>query len=156
MTRIRKVIAGGQTGVDRAGLDAALALGLLHGGWCPKGRRAEDGVVPAKYQLTETESRDYGQRTLRNIREADGTLILIRDADDLYGGTKLTLESVRRAGKPFYLVTLSEPYKPGEFAFWHDNQSVETLNIAGPRESKRPGIYAQAFDFIVLALRERQ
>lgn len=152
--RITKIIAGGQTGVDRAGLDAALALGITCGGWCPKGRRAEDGVVPAQYPLDETPSADYGQRTLRNIALADGTLILAQDETDLYGGTKLTLDGVKRAEKPYYLVILSQPYQQGMFAFWRDNQKIATLNIAGPRESKQPGIHHRAFEFLVRVLRE--
>ena len=73
---IAKLISGGQTGVDRAALDAALAAGLPIGGWCPKGRLAEDGVIPLRYPLQETPSQQYAQRTRWNVRDADGTLIL--------------------------------------------------------------------------------
>lgn len=71
-----RVISGGQTGVDRAALDVALELGLPCGGWCPAGRRAEDGPIPARYPLTETAGADYVERTRRNVVEADATLVL--------------------------------------------------------------------------------
>jgi hypothetical protein len=73
-----KIISGGQTGVDRAALDAAIELGIPHGGHCPRGRRAEDGRIPDRYQLTETDSAQYRVRTERNVLDADATLILCR------------------------------------------------------------------------------
>ena len=74
MSALRKVVSGGQTGVDRAALDVALDLGYEAGGWVPKGRRAEDGMIPERYRLNETPSRDYEQRTEWNVRDSDGTL----------------------------------------------------------------------------------
>lgn len=94
--RPAKLLSGGQTGVDRAALDAALALGIPCGGWCPQGRRAEDGQIPARYPLTETGSPGYRERTYLNVRDSDGTLILARGA--LSGGTTLT-RRVARAGQ---------------------------------------------------------
>src|SRR6516225_6913367 len=91
---IAKIISGGQTGVDRAALDVALELGIPCGGWCPKGRRAEDGPIPQRYPLQETGSKEYPVRTAKNVRQADGTLILTRGPSDR--GTAL---SVRLAGK---------------------------------------------------------
>ena len=85
---IGKILSGGQTGVDRAALDVAIELGVPRGGWCPKGRRAEDGVIAKQYPLRETPSTDYRERTRRNVRDADGTLIVT--ADELRGGTALT------------------------------------------------------------------
>src|SRR5437660_8666127 len=97
-----KLISGGQTGVDRAALDVALELGLPCGGWCPRGRKAEDGVIPDRYPLAETPSPSYRQRTRWNVRDSDGTLILVRGRPT--GGTALTLASARRLGKPVLVV----------------------------------------------------
>jgi Circularly permutated YpsA SLOG family len=95
--KIAKIISGGQTGVDRAALDVALELGIPCGGWCPKGRRAEDGAIPDKYPVEENDSPEYPPRTARNVRAADGTLILTRGTPDR--GTALTvrIEDLRQA-----------------------------------------------------------
>ena len=94
-----KIISGGQTGVDRAALDVAVELEIPHGGWCPKGRLAEDGRIPDSYKLRETTSREYAVRTEQNVLDSDGTLILYRES--ISGGTELTLrlaEKHRRKG----------------------------------------------------------
>jgi len=95
---LNKIISGGQTGVDRAALDVGLALGLAVGGWCPKGRRAEDGGIPDRYPLMETPERNYQSRTRRNIEDSDGTLLL--NQGKLDGGTALTVAHARQIGKP--------------------------------------------------------
>ena len=94
-----KIVAGGQTGVDRAALEWALANGIPHGGWCPKGRKAEDGVIPPQFQLRETGSDNYSIRTRRNVRDSGGTVIFSKSAD-LTGGTKETAEFAKEIGKP--------------------------------------------------------
>jgi hypothetical protein len=91
--------------VDRASLDAALEFGIPCGGWCPKGRKAEDGPIPPRYPLSETPSADYGQRTEWNVRDSDGTLIL--NSGELAGGTAQTVEIARRLRKPFLVVDLA-------------------------------------------------
>lgn len=101
-----RIVSGGQTGVDRAALDVALELSLECGGWCPRGRRAEDGVIAAKYPLRETPMEDYRQRTEWNVRDSDATLILKRG--ELKGGTLLTAELARRYGRPLLVVDLGE------------------------------------------------
>src|SRR5438445_1429872 len=93
-----KVISGGQTGVDRAALDVALELGVPAGGWCPKGRKAEDGSLAPRYPLTETPSEEYWQRTEWNVRDSDGTLVLTRGAPT--EGTAYTIEVAKKLGKP--------------------------------------------------------
>src|SRR5437870_10377236 len=95
---LTKIISGGQTGVDRAALDVALELGLPCGGWCPRGRRAEDGPIPERYPLQEMKSPAYPPRTARNVRDSDGTVILTRGQPDR--GTALTIELAERYRKP--------------------------------------------------------
>ncbi len=137
-----KIISGGQTGVDRAGLDIALALNLPVGGWCPRGRRAEDGAIPDSYPLMETPECDYEIRTRRNVEDSDGTLILNRGMLD--GGSALTVDHARQLGKPCLIVALEEGIDPARFRAWLDEHRIRILNVAGPRESKRPGIYTEA------------
>ena len=139
---LEKMISGGQTGVDRAALDVGLALGLAVGGWCPKGRRAEDGVIPARYPLVETPERNYQARTRRNIEDSDGTLIL--NLGKLDGGTALTVAHARQIGKPCLIVALEAGIEPAAFRDWLEANSITVLNVAGPRESQRPGVYAAA------------
>ncbi len=141
-----KIISGGQTGVDRGALDAAIALGILHGGWCPRGRLAEDGRIPDCYELHETDSRRYAVRTERNVLDGDATLILCRDTPQ--GGTELTRRFAEQHGKLYLVVDLDEPRSPSDIAHWLQDHRVETLNVAGPRESQSPGIRADAEQFI--------
>lgn len=144
---IQKIISGGQTGVDRAGLDAAMHLGLPAGGWCPAGRLAEDGVIPEKYPLTETDTDDYEIRTELNVKDSDATLIL--NLGPLEGGTAFTVEMAKRHGKPYLVVQMDfTPSVPG-VGDWLNEVSPTTLNIAGPRESGRLGIHDAAYDFML-------
>jgi hypothetical protein len=144
---LKKIISGGQTGVDRGALDAAIALCIEHGGWCPLGRLAEDGRIPDCYQLRETDSPDYPVRTERNVLDSDATLILYRD--QLSGGTLLTLRLAEQHCKPCLAVNLDSPSSLLEIRQWLDEQHVKVLNIAGPRESQCPGIEQRAREFIV-------
>lgn len=143
---LQKIISGGQTGVDRGALDAAIRAGIPHGGWCPNGRRAEDGVIPSRYALAETDSTEYRLRTERNILESDGTLILATGA--LRGGTKLTARLAKAHGKPLLIVDLSATDDIDPALAWISDASIRVLNVAGPRESQSPGITAQAADFV--------
>jgi hypothetical protein len=143
---VRRVVSGGQTGVDRAALDIALWLGLPCGGWCPKGRRAEDGPLPAHYPLQETTSPAYPQRTALNVRDADGTLVLARAAPDR--GTALTVHLAERYRKPCCVVDLAETPSPQAVRGWLEEHAIGVLNVAGPRESSKPGIYDQAKAFL--------
>jgi hypothetical protein len=137
-----KIISGGQTGVDRAALDAAMACGLAVGGWCPKNRTAEDGTVPEIYPLTETPGRSYPVRTTWNVRDSDGTLILCRG--EASRGTSLTMARAQGLKKPFYVLDLTLPLAPAAVADWMRGHSIQVLNVAGPRESESPGIYEAA------------
>jgi len=137
-----KIVSGGQTGVDRAALDVALELGIGCGGWCPAGRAAEDGVIDARYPLHETSSADPAQRTEWNVRDSDATLILTSGSAS--PGTELTVEAARRLGRPLYTFHAGSPEDVGMFRRWLQVYRVRTLNVAGPRESEAPGIYAES------------
>ncbi len=136
-----KIVSGGQTGVDRAALDVALEMGVEAGGWCPAGRRAEDGGIPSHYPLVETRSSDYAERTASNVRDSDATLIFCRRDPD--GGTALTLEEARRIGKPVKVVH-PKTFDVSDVRAWILEHDVASLNVAGPRESEEPGIYQDA------------
>ena len=148
--KLAKIISGGQTGVDRAALDVALALGIPCGGWCPRGRRAEDGAIDLRYPLTETPREEYPQRTEWNVRDSDGTLILTRGQPG--GGTALTMSLARNSAKPYRVADLSADPDAASIRLWAEPQHIKVLNIAGPRESENPGIYAQAVEFLLRVL----
>ena len=137
------IVSGGQTGADRAALDVAMELGIPHGGWVPKGRAAEDGAIPARYCVTETGSSAYDERTKLNVQDSDGTLIIARGP--LTGGTALTRDHARALGKPVLVIDISgasiddAARKIGE---WIERGKIKTLNVAGPRASQDPTIYA--------------
>lgn len=149
-TALCKIVSGGQTGVDRAALDVALARGLPCGGWCPRGRRAEDGPIPNHYPLLETATEDYPTRTELNVRDTDGTLILTRGRPD--GGTGLTRRLARRLGKPCKVVDFEKGPSPRRAAEWVLRHGIAVLNVAGPRESNRPGIHERAARFLATML----
>ena len=147
---LRKVISGGQAGVDRGALEAALGLpasaGISVGGWCPRGRAAEDGVIDARFSLSETPNRDPAQRTAWNVRDADATLILSQG--ELTGGTALTAEIAERLEKPLLVIDLRKPVPIAHVLSWMRRAAVRVVNIAGPRESQAPGITKDARDFV--------
>lgn len=144
--RPSRIISGGQTGVDRGALDAAIALEIPHGGWCPQGRRAEDGRIPLLYRLSESDSPEYAARTERNVLDGDATLILCRGRPS--GGTELTLRLAERHHRPHLVVDLGNP-APTKVRRWLSQTKPGTLNVAGPRESQAPGIGLQARDFLM-------
>ena len=145
-----KIISGGQTGVDRAALDVALSLGVPCGGSCPADRRAEDGIIPARYPVTELPDGGYPERTARNVRAADGTLI-IHPGLPLQGGTNATAAFCVEMKRPVLLIdaSLSSSAEAAEQLdeFVRANQ-VEVLNVAGPRASEWP----QGYDFVAQTL----
>lgn len=140
---LARIISGGQTGADRAALDAALGASFPCGGWCPTGRRAEDGKLPTSYPVEELESGGYRQRTIKNVQDSDGTAIFF--FGQVTGGTELTLAQCIRLHKPYQLIDGAEV--PAERAGKIIHQftefaSVSTLNVAGPSEGRSPGTYA--------------
>ncbi len=142
-----KITSGGQTGVDRAALDAAKALHLERGGWCPKGRKSEDGPIPAEYLLKETPNSEYKQRTEWNVRDSDATLILVRKVP-LTGGTAFSGDLAKSHNKPHLVINLTEPDSLHRARKWLSDLKPHILNVAGPRESLDPGIYKQALSFL--------
>jgi len=146
--RITRIIAGGQTGADRGGLEAALYCGIPHGGWCPKGRKAEDGVIPAKYELRETPAADYARRTEANVADSDATLVFTRGK--AAGGSKLTMEYAKKYKKPCLHIAIDQYSREDavhRVKRWLEGEVTQpmppdncVLNIAGSRESEVPGI----------------
>jgi hypothetical protein len=136
-----KIVAGGQTGVDRAALEWALANGVSHGGWCPKGRKAEDGVIPPQFQLRETGSDNYSIRTRRNVRDSGGTVIFSERAE-LTGGTKETAEFAKAIGKPLLKLVSSAGIQESatQLNSFLKEHGIVVLNVAGPRASEEPEV----------------
>jgi hypothetical protein len=149
--RIEKIISGGQTGVDRAALDMALEFGIPCGGWCPKGRRAEDGRIADHYPLQEASSSEYPVRTQLNVEDSDGTLILSWGSP--VGGTALTIKLAKKLKKPYLLIDLSKGEAPQKVLDWARDNRIQILNVAGPREGEAPGIHDRAAAFLREVLR---
>ncbi len=141
-----KIISGGQTGVDRAVLDFALENNIPCGGWCPKGRIAEDGIISDIYPLTETNSSEYISRTERNVLDSDGTLLLYLNNPD--SGTLITETFCKTNNKPFLHIKLDKQQNIIVVSSWIANNKISTLNIAGPRESNESGVYSSTFKFL--------
>jgi hypothetical protein len=136
-----KIVSGGQTGADRAALDWAIDHGMPHGGWCPRGRRAEDGAIAARYHLRETPSERYEERTEWNVRDSDGTVILTL-SDVLTGGSRTTAERAEALGKPWLHVSRHANVAGAADALrrFIDEHGIVVLNVAGPRASSEPDV----------------
>lgn len=157
------VVSGGQTGVDRAALDAAMQIGIAVTGWCPRGRRAEDGVIPEDYPLCETASLNYAVRTEYNVRDSDGTLIIALNS--VSGGTGLTIRLARQLDRPCHVVRLlaskdgatgngkSQDDPNLDVVDWIQTHRIRVLNVAGPRGSSDDRVYPLALSFCRQVLR---
>ena len=138
----RRVLCGGQTGVDRAALDVALELGIPCGGWCPRGRLAEDGRIDLRYPLQETAGSDYAERTRRNVVESDATLVITLGLP--HGGSALAIAEAEHRRKPHMVLDLLlRENGAAAVLAWLARVGPERLNVAGPRESEAPGVYAR-------------
>lgn len=140
---LRKIISGGQTGADRGALDAALEAGFPCGGWCPEGRKAEDGPIDARYPVQVLPGAGYRKRTIRNIQDSDGTVIFC--GGQPIGGSALTFDQCKRLGKPCLVIDTREltPSRAAETLVEAlELHHIQVLNVAGASESRTPGIQA--------------
>ncbi|MGB5155883.1 putative molybdenum carrier protein [Desulfobacterium sp. N47] len=150
---LTKVISGGQTGVDRAALDIAIKLEILHGGWISKGRKTEDGVLPVKYKLKEMDSTSSSKRTEENVIKSDGTLVISHGK--LLGGLALTQKYAAKHEKPWLHIDLNSitSFKAAnEINSWLLRHDIKVLNVTGTRAGKNPNIYMLASDILEAAL----
>jgi len=142
MPLIAKIVSGGQTGADRAALDWAIENGIPHGGWCPRGRLAEDGPIDPRYNVQETPTTSYPQRTEWNARDSDGTVVFSIGAV-LSGGSKKTVTLAQKHGKPVIHISRTATPNPGEALLqFVRTHGIRILNVAGPRGSKEPEVAA--------------
>jgi Circularly permutated YpsA SLOG family len=157
-----KIVSGGQTGVDQAALDVAILFHLCSGGWVPKGGLAENfpyapGLLNRYPKMLETETSDPSQRTKLNVRDSDATIVLVQSIDQTQlPGTKLTIETANRLGRPCLIQVVDEPHAAVQLSQWLSDRSrekaIHTLNIAGPRSSEAPKLYGQAKGLLETAL----
>ena len=146
---ITKIISGGQTGADQAALDVAVKLGIPHGGWIPKGRITEAGILDDKYKLHEMETSNYNKRTEQNVVDSDGTLIISHGK--LTGGSDYTREMALFHNRPWLHIDLNKTNSfqaAGKIKSWITENDIEVLNIAGPRASKDTLIYQATADVL--------
>jgi len=156
--RVTTIMSGGQTGADRGGMDAAILLDLDWGGWMPKGRLAEDGIIPEIYaaRMHEAAQPSMALRTRLNIQDSDGTLLL-SFRSELDGGSAFTAEVAERTKRPYLHLVLADgalvpPAVRDSVLEWIETAHISVLNVAGPRESKEPGIQAAVRDALIAIL----
>ena len=153
--KLKKIISGGQTGVDQAALQAAIDSGLEHGGWCPPGRTCESGIIPVQFKLKETpEEKDpsapdipRSQRTIWNVRDSEASLIFVAK-DQRDKGTELAISTSEKFGKP-YLVVDPENANASRIIKWIRKNKIEVLSVGGPSESTSPGIYTHVYQILM-------
>jgi hypothetical protein len=149
-SKIKKIVSGGQTGADRGGLDAAIEVGIPHGGWCPSGRFAEDGKIPEKYNQQELYSRFYAHRTEQNVIDSDATVIFTYGPPQ--GGSKRTAQFAVKHSKPYLLIDMNDDNRTAiaKVVQWleelRDSQIV--LNVAGSRGSSNPGLQQRVCEIV--------
>ncbi len=146
---LQKIISGGQTGADRGALDAAISLGIAHGGWLPKGRKTENGALPSGYNLKETDSGHYASRTQQNVLDSDGTLIISHGR--LTGGSALTRALAQQHLRPCLHANMSRwsvATAAHQIVQWIKHHHISVLNVAGPRASSDARIYAVTTDVL--------
>lgn len=153
MLALARIVSGGQTGVDRGALDAALERGFPCGGWCPEGRLAEDGRIADRYLLKVLPDAGYAERTAQNVLDSDATLVLCHER--LEGGTEYTVRLCVEHARPHKLIDAAavgaERAAAIALEFVAAN-GVRVLNVAGPRQSKWSGAHAYAYRTIGLLL----
>ncbi|HZP44764.1 MAG TPA: putative molybdenum carrier protein [Candidatus Binataceae bacterium] len=156
-----KIVSGGQSGVDRAALDSAIALGLEYGGWVPKDGWAEDypdppGILPRYPRMRPTADADPAERTRLNARDSDATLILLGGRESVSHGTELTIAIAKQLERPLMLVRADDPAAAPRVRAWLQRLPHDLiLNVAGPRESEAPGIYQSSRRLLEAILSDR-
>ncbi len=155
-SRIVKIVSGGQTGADRGGLDAAIELNISYGGWCPKGRKAEDGIIPEKYNMQELDSYEYIKRTEKNVIDSTATVIFCYGAPE--GGSLKTVEFAELYLKPYLIVDMNISQKKIESLFieWVKglaNGSI-ILNVAGSRSSLSPTLQYDVYNILKKTIKQ--
>ena len=146
---LSRIVSGGQTGVDQGALAAALAAGVPCGGWCPVGRKSEQGVIPSRYPVQELRGAGYRERTLQNVVESDGTAIIFLAV--LEGGTRLTARYCEQKDRPYVLIDAAAHSHADAVTALQDfllSNDIEVLNVAGPRESKWPEAYSYTLELL--------
>ena len=152
--QVTRIVSGGQTGADRAALDAALTLGIPYGGWCPSGGAAEDlteppGVLERYPLLREVPGGDASVRTRWNVRDSDATLVLVCTSLAGSPGGRLTVDVARQLGKPHLVASADDLAR---ITAWLSATGPAVLNVAGPRESEDPGVYDAAHRALLVVL----
>lgn len=146
---IKKFVSGGQTGADQAALDTAIKLDVPHGGWVPKGRKTEDGRLDDRYRVQEMPSSSYPKRTVQNIIDSDGTIIISNG--ELTNGSAYTRDMAAEHQKPWLHVNLNQISRfdaAMKICDWLLKNRIEIVNVAGPRSSKDPEIYQAVRDVL--------
>jgi hypothetical protein len=151
---VASIISGGQTGADRGALDAAIELGISHGGMCPKGRKCEDGAIPPRYELREGSTGDFSERNAANVVAADATLICTfgRHTPE----TRIVAELAEKHGKPMLYLDLNAEatdYAVKAVRNWLEEFDIKTLNVAGNPESEAAGLHGAVKDLLLRVFR---
>ena len=148
-----KIVSGGQTGVDRAALDVALKYDIDCGGWCPAGRLDEFGRIPGRYPVKELEQGSFAERTLQNVKDSDGTVVIYDR--ELRGGTAYTVDCCKQLKRPHNLIdaaNISTDEASNAITGFVREYKIDILNVAGPRQSEGPEGYDYAFRALEMLL----
>lgn len=153
LRKLERIMSGGQTGADRAALEVAIELEIPHGGWCPAGRRAEDGVIPERFLLSETRSTSYLVRNEWNVRDSDATVIFTMKPPQ--GGSLWTIHYANMHRRPYIHLNLMrfslKEASAQLLRFLNRNPKIRCLNIAGSRESTSSGIFSRVKEILLIS-----
>lgn len=162
MSKLKKIISGGQSGVDQAALQVAIDLEIEHGGWCPPGKVCENGIIPPQFKLLETPKEcddsathiPRSQRTIWNVKDSDGSLIFLSEKL-LDKGTELSIKTSEKLEKPYLIVDPSFDTSYDiiqDIQKWIRENKIEILSVGGPSELSQPGIYKRTYSILTEVL----